>query len=86
MRTGARPAYRAVLAVAPRHPTPPVRLVAGTEDRVAPVATADEFAGILSAAGLDVTVTPVDGANHETILTRPATVDAITALVGAPGP
>lgn len=75
----------AVLAAAPGHRTPPVRLLAGTGDRVAPVATADEFAALLREAGIDVTVTTVEGANHDSILSKPITVDTIAALIGATG-
>lgn len=75
----------AVLAAASGHPAPAVRLLAGTDDHVAPVATADEFAGILRAAGIDVTVATVEGANHETILYAPLTVDTIAAAIGATG-
>ena len=75
----------AVLAVATGHPAPPVRLLAGTDDHVAPVATADEFADILRHAGLDVTVATADGVNHETILYAPLAVDTIAEVIGATG-
>ncbi|MBF8290775.1 MAG: hypothetical protein HW391_1743, partial [Chloroflexi bacterium] len=75
----------AVLAAAPGHRTPAVHLIAGTEDLVAPVATADEFAVILRDAGIDVVVTAVDGANHESVLSRPLTIDLIAELIGATG-
>jgi acetyl esterase/lipase len=74
-----------VLAAAKHHPTPPVRLLAGTADLVAPIATADEFATLLRDAGIDVTVTAVDGADHGSILAKPVTVDTIAALIGASG-
>ena len=67
------------------HPTPPVRLLAGSDDRVAPIGTADEFADILRGAGIDVTVATVEGANHETVLYDPLTVDTIAAMIGATG-
>jgi len=75
----------AVLAAAPGHRTPPVQLLAGTADFVAPVATADEFAALLREAGIDVTVTAVDGATHDSILSKLVTVDTIATLVGATG-
>lgn len=75
----------AVLAKAPGHRTPSVALLAGTDDRVAPVATADEFAALLRDAGIDVTVTTVEGADHNSILSKPVTVDTIAALIGATG-
>jgi acetyl esterase/lipase len=75
----------ATLVEAPGHRTPAVRLLAGTEDHVAPITTADEFAALLRTAGIDVTVTAVEGAGHDAILTRPTTVDTIAALIGATG-
>lgn len=75
----------AALARIPGHPRPPVRLLAGSDDRVAPITTADEFAALLRPAGVDVTVTAVDGATHDTILTKPITVDTIATLIGAAG-
>jgi acetyl esterase/lipase len=75
----------ALLARVKQHPAPPVRLLAGTADLVAPIATADEFATLLRNAGIDVTVTTVEGADHGTILTKPVTVDTIAALIGASG-
>jgi acetyl esterase/lipase len=74
-----------VLAKANGHRTPAIRLLAGTQDFVAPVATADEFAAILRGAGIDVTVTSVDGATHDSILSKPVTVDTIATLIGATG-
>jgi acetyl esterase/lipase len=75
----------AVLASAPGHRRPIVGLIAGTADRVAPVATADEFAGILRGASINVTVTSVEGADHDAILSRPLTIDTVAALIGASG-
>ena len=66
-------------------PAPPVRLLAGTSDPVAPPTTMAEFADLLRAAGYDVTATTLDGATHDTILQKLATVDAIARLAGATG-
>ena len=74
-----------VLAKANGHRTPTVRLLAGTNDPVAPTATADEFAALLLEAGIDVTVTAVEGADHNSILSKLVTVDTIATLVGATG-
>ncbi len=73
------------LATAKGHPKPPVLLLAGTADAVAPIATADEFAADLRAGGITATVTSVEGADHNTILADPATLSAVTALIGAKG-
>ena len=63
--------------------TPPVRLVAGTNDLVAPPATAEEFAIILRTAGFDIEVTVEDGATHDTVLYKAATVDAVLGASAA---
>ncbi len=58
----------------------PVRLLAGSNDLVAPEATMDEFATLLRDAGYDVTATTLDGATHDSILQKLATVDAVARL------
>lgn len=73
------------LATAKGHPSPEVLLLAGTADAVAPITTADEFASELRAGGIGVTVASVQGADHNSILTDPTTLDAITKLIGARG-
>lgn len=67
----------AVLARLDGRRTPPVRLVAGTSDLVAPPATTELLAAILRTADYDVGVTLEDGATHDTVLSRAATVDAV---------
>lgn len=74
-----------LLATKKGHRAPPVRLLAGTADLVAPIATADEFAAILGAGEIDVTVTAVDGATHDSILTKQLTLDTIATLLRATG-
>lgn len=74
-----------VLAATKGHPSPPVRLLAGTNDPVAPITTAEEFASILRSAGIDVTVTSVEGATHDSILTKQLTLDTIATLLRATG-
>ena len=69
----------AVLARRTNRRRVPVRLIAGTNDPVAPPATADEFAAILKTAGYDVEATVEDGATHDTVLNRVLTVDAIVS-------
>jgi acetyl esterase/lipase len=73
----------AALARLKGHRTPPVRLVAGTSDLVAPAATAEDLAAILVAAHYDVEVTVVDGATHDTILDKAATVEAVVSAFTA---
>ena len=73
------------LATAKGHPTPAIALLAGTADEVAPITTADEFAATLATGGIHATVTLVQGADHNTILTDPATLSTITTLIGATG-
>jgi len=73
------------LAGAKSHPSPEVLLLAGTADAVAPVSTADEFAALLHAGGISVTVASVQGADHNSILTDPAALAAMTQLIGAKG-
>jgi acetyl esterase/lipase len=73
----------AVLARRKNRRTSPVRLVAGTSDLIAPPATADEFATILRTAGYDIDVTVEDGATHDTVLDRIATVETIVAAYTA---
>ncbi len=73
------------LATAKGHPKPDVLLLAGTSDAVAPITTADEFAADLHAGGITVTVSSIQGADHNTILSAPATLTAITAFIGAKG-
>ena len=63
--------------------TPPVRLVAGTNDPVAPPSSAEALATILRAAKHDVEITVEDGATHETVLKKVATVDAVMAAAAA---
>ncbi len=58
----------------------PIRLLAGSNDLVAPEATMDEFATLLRDAGYDVTATTLDGATHDSILQKLATVDAVARL------
>ena len=74
-----------VLVASKGHPSPPVRLLAGTSDPVAPITTAAEFASILRSAGIDVTVTSVDGATHDSILTKQLTLDTIATFLGVTG-
>ncbi len=76
----------AALATAKGHPSPKVLLLAGSQDAVAPITTADEFAANLRAGGISVAVTSVEGATHDSILTDPATLAALTSLIGAPKP
>jgi acetyl esterase/lipase len=66
-----------VLVARKNRRTPPVRLVAGTNDFVSPPARADEASALLAAAGYDVAVTLEEGANHDTVLSKLATVEAI---------
>lgn len=73
----------AVLAGLKGHRTPPVRLVTGTGDLVAPPATQEAFATILRAAKYDVTATVVDGATHDTVLYKAVAVDAILNAAAA---
>lgn len=73
------------LATAKGHPTPAIALLAGTADEVAPITTADEFAAVLATGGIHATVTQVQGADHDSILTEPATLATITGLIGATG-
>jgi acetyl esterase/lipase len=61
----------------------PVRLVSGTMDLVAPPASAEQLATTLRAAGYSVDVTVEDGATHDLVLYRLATVDAIVAAYTA---
>ncbi len=63
----------------------PVRLVAGTADLVAPQATMDELAALLRTARYDVATSTLEGASHDTILQKAATVDVIATLIGATG-
>ena len=73
------------LATAKGHPSPNVLLLAGTNDAVAPMTTADEFAADLRAGKIGVTVSSVEGADHNSILSDPTTLDAITSVIGARG-
>lgn len=73
----------AVLARLKGHRTPPVRLLAGTNDLVAPPATAEEFATILRTADYDVELSVEDGATHDTVLNTAATVDAVLGATAA---
>jgi acetyl esterase len=66
------------------HPTPTIRLLAGTADATAPSSRADAILAALQAAGFDVTRTVLDGVTHDSILDQPATVDAIQAAIAAP--
>jgi acetyl esterase/lipase len=72
-----------VLAGVEGRRTPPVRLVAGTNDPVAPPSSAEALAAILRAAKHDVEITVEDGATHETVLKKVATVDAVMAAAAA---
>ncbi len=67
----------AVLASRKNRRMLPVRLVAGTNDFVAAPAKTEDLASILEAAGYDVETTVEDGATHDTVLDKLATVDAI---------
>jgi acetyl esterase/lipase len=66
-----------VLVARANRRTPPIRLVAGTNDSVSPPARAAEVSAALAAAGYDVAVTVEESTNHDTVLFRLATVDAI---------
>jgi acetyl esterase/lipase len=67
----------AVLARRADRRTPPIHLIAGTMDLVAPPPSAEGLATDLRAAGYEIEVTVEDGANHDTVLYKLATVDAI---------
>lgn len=73
------------LATAKGHPSPRVLLLAGTADAVAPITTAEEFAGQLRAGGIPVSVVSIQGVDHDTILTDPTTLDDVVTQIGAPG-
>ena len=59
----------------------PIRLLVGSADLVGRPEIASAFAAVLEAAGQDVELTTVDGATHDSILAKLATVDVIAALL-----
>lgn len=60
----------------------PIRLVVGSADLVGRPEIASAFAAVLEAAGQEVELSTVDGANHDSILAKRATVDVIASLLG----
>lgn len=63
-------------------PPVPVTLVVASNDAVAPIGRAEDLAAALEEAQYPVSIVVVPNADHESVLSAPATVDAVIAATG----
>jgi len=63
-------------------PPVPVTLVVASNDAVAPIGRAEDLAAALEESQYPVSIVVVPNADHESVLSAPATVDAVIAATG----